>query len=399
MWRATPYIIVVALWCAPSLGVAAPYLPRHDNQILEHLPARLNGPTARELREQRAELARDPSNMARAAGLARRYIEQGRSTADPRYLSYAQAALGPWWELKDPAPEILVLRAVIRQSNHDFSGALTDLNAALEKQPGNAQAWLSRAMLLQVQSDYGEARRSCQALQRIAERMSALAATAIICASSIDSFSGRALSAYAALKDIAASRQSLAAEERVWALSILADIAARIGRAEEAEHYFKRALTSTPDDNFLLAAYSDFLLDQGRAAEVIALLTQESKSDGLLLRAALAEQAVGGAKLREYIDTLGKRFSASRLRNDSRHLREEARYTLHLLHQPRAALQLAQANWRVQREPEDARILLESAWSAHDTRAAQPVLAWLQRTGIEDERLAQLRERFDGAPT
>jgi hypothetical protein len=67
---------------------------------------------------------------------------------------------------------------------------------------------------------------------------------------------------------------------------------------------------------------------------------------------------------------------------------------LHLLDRPRAALELARRNWATQREPADARILLEAALAANDPAAAQPVLDWLGRTGLEHVGLQALVDRL-----
>lgn len=75
----------------------------------------------------------------------------------------------------------------------------------------------------------------------------------------------------------------------------------------------------------------------------------------------------------------------------------EARLELHLLNRPQRALKLALDNWAVQREPVDARLVLESALAADKAAAADPVLAWLIKTGLEDVRLAALRERLTQA--
>jgi hypothetical protein len=74
------------------------------------------------------------------------------------------------------------------------------------------------------------------------------------------------------------------------------------------------------------------------------------------------------------------RFEASRLRGDRVHVREEARFTLHLLNDPKKALQLAQENWQVQKEPADARILLESALAAQDAASIETMRDWLKKT-------------------
>jgi TPR repeat protein len=72
------------------------------------------------------------------------------------------------------------------------------------------------------------------------------------------------------------------------------------------------------------------------------------------------------------------------------HRREEARFALALQHQPARALALAVANWGVQREPADARVLLEAALAAGQPEAARPVVAWLRANHVQDERLVGL---------
>ena len=98
----------------------------------------------------------EPENIDLAVHLARLYIELGRAEADPRYYGYAQAALLPWWDRPAPPPDILLLRATLRQSQHDFPGALADLSQVLDQDPRNAQAWLTRAVILRVTGDFAE---------------------------------------------------------------------------------------------------------------------------------------------------------------------------------------------------------------------------------------------------
>ena len=83
-------------------------------------------------------------------------------------------------------------------------------------------------------------------------------------------------------------------------------------------------------------------------------------------------------------------FAASRERGTNVHAREEARFTLVLLGNPQQALRLAQMNWKVQREPADARILLETALAAGNRTAAQPMLDWLSMNHVEDLHLQKL---------
>ncbi len=62
------------------------------------------------------------------------------------------------------------------------------------------------------------------------------------------------------------------------------------------------------------------------------------------------------------------------------------------------ALVLALDNWRLQREPRDARVLLQAALAARSPAAAVPVLAWFDGNRVEDVVLADLVRRVKEMP-
>ena len=368
---------------------ATPFIPEHDADVLERLPTTLGGGSG-ELRRLRDQLAGAPTDVARAVAVAGRYIELGQSQSDPRYYGYAQAALSPWWGLPDPPPEVLLLRAAIRQSRHEFEPALEDLSRLLEKDPRDPQAWLMQAVIFIVRADYQAARQACEALARLRR-----AFLAFSCMGSLASLSGQAQGGYELLRLAEAQSQNATLGERVRLETLLGKTAERLGDWGRAEGHFQEAQRLSPHDAYLLGAYADFLLDQGRAVEVVALLREETRVDGLLLRLTLAEREIGAPGTEAHMEDLRARFAASRQRGDSLHQGEEARFLLHLVDQPQAALTLAKANWAVQREPRDARILLEAALASGQPEAARPVLEMMERTRIQDlplRRLANLLE-------
>ncbi|MDD5272915.1 MAG: hypothetical protein PHU14_09375, partial [Methylovulum sp.] len=148
-------------------------------------------------------------------------------------------------------------------------------------------------------------------------------------------------------------------------------------------------------DVYLLSAYSECLLDRHRPEQVVALVKDDTRPDGLLLRLALAEQALGLDVLPQHIDELQRRMEAYRLRGENIHQREEARFALHLAKQPDKALRLALLNWQVQREPWDARLVLEAALAAGNPAAAQPVVAWLRQAKLADGQLQPYIARLE----
>ena len=178
-------------------------------------------------------------------------------------------------------------------------------------------------------------------------------------------------------------------------LASLAEMAARAGTTSQAEAHFRAALAVDPADSNLLAAYADFLLENRRTEEVVQLLGDRTRADPLLLRYALALQAQKSRELANRVGQLHDRFVASGLRGDRAHLREEARFALHLLNDAPMALRLAQENWRLQKEPADLRILLEAALGARDGAAVDEVREWLRSSGLEDVHLQRIIERED----
>jgi hypothetical protein len=372
---------------------AEPFVPKSDDQVLERLPLSGN-PDTSQLRKIRKQLQGAPDNLPLALQLATRYLALAREESDPRYLGYVQAALRPWWDSETPPPEVLLLRATVRQNRHEFTAALSDLAQVLKQQPRNAQAWLTAAVIHQVRGDYEAAMRHCLALLSLSDSL-----VSTSCVSSIVSLTGHAERAHAFLRQaLDDSGDETGREERLWAMTLLAEIAVRTGKTQEARQYFKEALALDSNDAYLLGAYADFLLDQDQAEEARDLLKEHTRIDGLLLRLALTEQRLATSGLAERIASLEARFAASRMRGESLHQGEEARFTLYLLQEPAAALRLAQSNWAVQREPRDARILLEAASASGDLSAAAEVLDWLKRNHVEDVRLSALTAQFERKP-
>ena len=337
-----------------------------------------------EIRALRTKLSNAPDNIDIALALATRLIEQSRAEADPRFLGQAQAVLTPWLTQPEPPASALLVRAMIRQNAHEFDLALADLDTVLSLHPANAQAWLTKASILQVQGQYEQARRSCQRLFRITARH-----VGLTCVGDIDGLTGQVSTARAMLA-ASLAQPGISPRTSLWTLTILADLAVRTGDSEGADRYFTEALNLHMKDQYLLGAYADFLLDQQRAREVVSLLQRETRADGMLLRLALAEQALQLPASHSHTAELAARFAAGQARGSQVHLREEARFALGLLRDSHKALRLAQANWGIQKEPWDARLLLECALAVGSRNAAKPVIDWINANHVEDLRLRRL---------
>lgn len=370
---------------APEPAAAEPFLPSRDEFVVERLRDRPLDTADQELRHARAQLRTSPRDLSLAVRVARLCIEKGRRDGDPRYLGYAEAALIPWWSAPDAPVPVLLMKATILQSTHAFEPALAALGQVLKTEPGNAQAWLTQATILQVQGRYAEAAKNCEKLRRPGTTLYADA-----CLAELAGLTGRGAEARAILERL--SKAPDAANSGApggWLAIIRAELAERMGDFESAERLYRASLAAG-DDAYRKGAFADFLLDRGRSREVITLLREDQRADPLLLRLALAYRAERHSELAATVAALRARFDAARLRGDTVHRREEARFELHLLDRPDEALELALANWAEQKEPADARILLESARAAGSEGDAALVRAFIRKHGLDDARLALL---------
>ena len=389
--RAALAILLAALPACWGTAAAAPYLPGTDAQVLARVPARALDARARELQALRAAWRANPRDPLLAVQLARRYVDEAAAEGDPRYIGYAQAALAPWWDEAAPPVAVRVQRAVLRQYGHQFAEALADLDAAVLAEPDNAEAWSWLAAIHLVRADYAAAGRGCDGLAPLTTPLLAAG-----CRAAVDSLTGRAGPAAQTLAAVLKAARDAGPDERLWVLTRLAEIEERRGDFAAAERAFREAIGLAVADVYLQAAYADFLLDRGRPGEVLPLLKDGARADVLLLRLALAAKATNDPRAAGWSRDLAARFAAARARGSSTHEKEESRFALELQGDPVRALALARSNYAVQREPADARVLLEAALAARQPDAAAPVREWLAAHRVESVVLRALATRLEG---
>lgn len=391
--RKPSWLVLACAALACSATVAAPFKPSSDQQVLQQLPAPGGKSGNRELAALRQQLSREPQRVDLAAAVANANLERLLADGDPRYAGQAQAALARWWS--DPAPpvELRVPRAVLKQFQHDFDGALADLDAVVRQEPDHAQAWVWISAISMVQARYDRAQQACE---QGAPHLTDLHARA--CLATVAAATGKARQAAVDLEQALAAEPEASAGLRLWVLTRLAETRERLADSTGAERAYRAALALGLDDSYLLAAYADFLLDQGRPADVIGLLKDRERNDLHLLRLALAGKALRHEQLAKWQAALAARFDAARLRGDTAHQKEEARFALELLGDAQRALPLAQANYALQREAADARVLLQAALAAGHKAAATPVLTWLRHSRFESPTLHSLAARVEALP-
>ncbi|MEO7727486.1 MAG: hypothetical protein ABIS45_09560 [Burkholderiales bacterium] len=377
-------LIYVLMLCA-ALPAAAQRPITTPPEILDTLSSSAREPLTPDMREMAGVLARAPGNLVAAIRLSQLYYRFATQEGDLRFIGYARRVLDPWWNAPDAAKELLLMRANLRQYVHAFEAALADLNEALRNDPDSVEALALRTNIHTVRADYALARADCATMHNFVNRLMGTA-----CLLSIDGLTGRAQRSYDQLLVTLLRARNASPAERAWVLTRLAEIAERLDNAAAAERHYRSALAVNPRDQYVLAALADFLLDQNRPREVIALLRERTASEHLLLRLVLAENAVGAPEFKAHSAVVGAAFDAARRGGYAVHEGDESRFALHVLNDPTRALQLALANWQLQRESRDARAVLEAAIAGGNPAAAQPVMDWMQRNDIFSVQLSRL---------
>ena len=411
MNRATAPLLALALTLvavAPSFAAeeSALQFPTQDGAIVEHLPTHVGDAAERRAaraaeRAQRTALQQHPDELGLALQAAHDALARGRLRGDPRELGVAQAALAPWWTRADAPPQVRLVRATVMQSQHEFQAALVELDVVLAA-PGvplavRAQAELTRAGVQQVLGHFSEADAGCRRLAGADYFAlgSGVRLNALACIAELSSLQGHADSAAATLARLAgapdASSAATVAGDAApgWLNLMRAELAQR--RGDPAAGALFAAALQANADVYTQCAYADWLLDQHRPADVLALLKGNEAADPVLLRVALANKQLHGRndpRTRDATTMLGERYDAALLRGDKSHGREQSRYELELRGDTRAALGYARSNWAVQHEPADEVVLARAAHAAHRDDAAAPLWQFLRDTGGRDVRLA-----------
>lgn len=340
-----------------STSFSTPYQPT-DDEVLLRLPSTI------------VKKPGKSTTPAERLTQAQAEFNQGRINSDSRATGAAQQLLlQGWGNTKDVPDEVLLLRAKIAQYRHQFGAARKDLQHLLKTNNQHTEAWLTLAFIERVQGNYTAAQQACNAVKS----QQAIAAT--LCQASILSLQGHLKPAYQQLTKL----RHIDPITKQWQQTEMAIIQNRLGNFVQAQRHFQRALLISQRDPYLLGSYADFLLTHGQAKTAFLLLQQQTQDDSLLLRALLAAQRINAPQAKHWQRVLRARFDTAILRQETVHQREAARFALHVEHNPHSALVLAKANWSVQKEPEDALLLLQAARATGQDDAAKSAHDWAKK--------------------
>jgi tetratricopeptide (TPR) repeat protein len=264
------------------------------------------------------------------------------------------------------------------QAQHSFQEAIEELRQALEVTPRNYQGWLTLASIQVVRGEFDDAWESCRQLVSSGNVM-----MSGVCLAWVDSLRGKLPESLQQFQRLVQSVPRLSEGEAQWVYGIGAEMADRSCDRGLTKDYLNRAFEYGQPDVYLLSAWADFKVRAGEGSQVTNRIPADTGSDTLLLWRVLAQRQSGSPNLEEE-SKLRERFLAAKSRGDASHLREAAYFALDVDANPAEALKLARANWDIQRERLDVRILARASQAASDSDAFEVVTSWLDETGFQD---------------
>ena len=368
-----------------SAAHAAPITPSRDDEIIEVLPA-MTGNRAEE-RRLRKQLAAQPRDPALALSVAERYLAQAHELGDPRFAGMALSAISAWTDEATMPDGVLMMRATLQQYLHEFDASVNSLQLLVARATtqSRAQAWLTLATVRRVQGRYADSDKACR---QVVQADASLHANA--CLAENAALRGDVERARTTFSTLLATR-GLPSSTQAWLMTSLAELEQRDGRAQAADIAFRAALKLDPD-SYTTLAYADFLIDQKRPAQALAVLKDQVRSDVVVLRLAIAGAQAGAPSAAADAAEMRERITLANERPDAKiyHGREQAMFALVIDKQPKRALELARGNVAKQREPLDVLVLAQAARASGEAGALQEAQRITQEMGLHDKRLQAL---------
>ena len=379
-------LLALALCLSALAAQATPITPTRDDEVIEVLPAVTS--SRAEERRLRKQLAQQPRDAKLALGVAQGYLDQAHELGDPRFVGLAMSAIAGWTDEATMPDAVLMMRAVLQQYLHQFDASAASLKRLLARPSAlpRPQAWLTLATVRRVQGRYGESDAACK---QVAAAGTALHAEA--CLAENAALRGEVDRARTVFAGLLASQRDAAPSTQAWLLTSLAELEQRAGKAAAADAAFKAVLKLEPDP-YATLAYADFLIEQKRPAQALALLKGQARSDAVLLRLAIAGVQAMAPTAKADADEMRERIALANQRPDAKvaHGREQAMFALQVDGQPTRALELARGNVSQQREPLDLLVFAQAARAAADATALAEVRKLTQEMGLRDQRVEAL---------
>jgi len=318
---------------------------------------------------------RDDPQDAASVALGAAFIERARTLREPMYMGRAEAVLASAAAQPNSSAASQRLYAETLQFRHEFGAAEARLDHVLLAAPRDASARLQRASVRLVRGDFAGARADCAQLMAGggADQWVALACLA-------ESLAGSGQMAQAGALLAALPDRSSVPAARAYFLTVRAELSERRADFNHSIADYRAALALAPGDDSIRAALADALLASGDPRQSCALLAIDRPSLALMVRAAACS---AGAEREHWRSQASAWLDLEKARGDSPHLREAGLLALGS-DAAASALAAAEANFAVQRELVDVRVLARAARAACDPAASRSLSDWLHHTGFRD---------------
>lgn len=388
--RAAARVACWSLVCAAGAALAQErFVPQPDAVVL---PASVHalGSQYGALREAEQAWRRNPQALEPALRYARAAFLTGLTEGDLRWYGSAKAALQPWWTATNLTPDGLFLRGLVKQGFHDFSGGLADINAAIAADPGQSEYWSWRFSLHLLTSDMAAARADCREIEA---RFGADEGRA--CLATWQYRNGQPQAAVDLLDALVKLPDFQGGLAQDWLRFHQGEAYRVLGQPERAIAVWQQHLKARPRAHGVRVALAELLNERGQFAQARQVATTPAPTDALLVQSLLASRGLGDAAATAQLAAqVEARMQSQDLRRETLIERPKMMYLIRYGRDVAAGLQLAADNWATQNEPTDAALLVEAALQQDRPALAEPVLAWMDRTGYSDPTLQPLAQKL-----
>ena len=304
--------------------------------------------------------AADDANTPSDVGAARDLIIAFRETGDDRNLDTAWRLLER--ALDSPAADsyMRVTAAFVAQSLHEFDRAEQLLNKALAMDSRNNEAWLLLASIHLVRGETNDADKSCRQLRGVEPLVLLTCRARVALARQNHEVALVRLSTVLQRIDSARTPPDVLA----WSYSVAGDLAIADEQLQLAETMYRRSLVLT-ERTQVRAALVDVLLARADYEAAWQELNNGTNALPLLVRRMIvADQSGRRQEVDRDIVRVQSEFGDWIAAEDWLHAREMTRFYIDVVPRPALARRLAVINARLQKEPEDLRLLARTEQSS-----------------------------------
>lgn len=307
--------------------------------------------------------------------------------SDSQSLGYAKGLLNYWQNSEIVPADIRVYRAIIAQQQHAFDKALNDLTIVLEENPQHLQARATRAAIHLAMGNYEKAAQDCRATAFKVDPLQTAN-----CLAQVQGPRGQAQVMAERLETLLSLNSTFEMSLKREMLTTLGDLYVMMKNQKRAQLAYTEALAISPNHPYLVAQFSELLIQHEKYEELSGFLAELKSTLGTRLYQTIAKRHQSASKE-------SMRLSAASIRNEleSIDLREGsdtakywAMYFLYIEADDTQALRYAQRNWQSQKSLSDARLLKRAAQAVNDTKQLAQLDAWLNERGIVDSTLQSI---------